>query len=651
MASDENPIPPVTRDDPAAHSGDVLGENVAALKALFPSIVTDGKVDFDVLRQLLGDEVEEGAERYGLNWKGKARARAFALTPSLGTLRPAKGDSKDWNNTRNIVIEGDNLEVLKLLRKSYAGKVKLIYIDPPYNTGKDFVYPDNYTDSLAHYEELTGQRGEDGVRMTSNKEASGRFHTDWLNMMYPRLMLAKELLREDGIVAVSLNDKEIPSLRNCLNDIFGEDRFIASLMWKSRQNKDNRTVNGASVDHEYIVCFGMALRGDERVEGQYTNPDEDPRGSWTSGNMVGLATPDRRPNLHYDLIDPDTRINYGRPPLGWRYERATMDRLIQERVILWPADPSGRPRRKAYLADIGSDYTGFSSVIGNDIYTRHGTADISALFEDRIFDFPKPVALIRELLTQAVAENDTILDFFAGSGTTGHAVMAQNAADGGSRRYILVQLPEPLDPAKAEQKTAADFCDTLGKPRTIAELTKERLRRAGEKVKADNPPKLGWPDIDTGFRVYKLSTSNLKPWSPGDDLAADLLDAAGNILPGRSEEDLLVELLLKTGIDLTMPTETREIAGCTVHCMGGGTLIVCLSDIPADKARALGDGVADWLAEVAPPAPTTFFFKDSGFDAAPGGAIGPRSAEARANLAATLRQRLGKDGIEKLGAI
>jgi adenine-specific DNA-methyltransferase len=283
---------------------------------------------------------------------------------------------------------------------------------------------------------------------------------------------------------------------------------------------------------------------------------------------------------------------------------------------------------------------------------------VGELLGRKIFDTPKPVRLLDRILTIATSKDSIILDFFAGSGTTGHAVMAQNAADGGNRRYVLVQLPEPLDPAKAEQKTAADFCDTLGKPRTIAELTKERLRRAGEKVKKEfeagpppTPPASGRGDLDVGFRVYKLSSSNLKPWSPGDDLAADLLDAAGNILPGRSEEDLLVELLLKTGIDLTLPAETREIAGCTVHLLGGGTLMVCLSDIPADKARALGDGIADWLAEVAPPAPTTFFFKDSGFDAAPGGAIGPRSAEARANLAATLRQRLGKDAIEKLGAI
>lgn len=642
MPDENNAIPRITRDDPAAHSGDVVAENIHALKALFPSIVADGKVDFDVLRQLLGDTLDDGAERYGLNWKGKSRARAFALTPSLGTLRPAKADSVDWDTTKNIVIEGDNLEVLKLLRKSYAGKVKLIYIDPPYNTGKDFVYPDNYTDSLASYEALTGQRGADGARMTSNKEASGRFHTDWLNMMYPRLMLAKELLAEDGVVAVSLNDGEIPALRSCMNEVLGEENFIASLVWKSRQNKDNRSVNGASVDHEYVICYGSRLRGDQRNEGQYSNPDNDPRGPWASANMVGLATADRRPNLHYDLIDPATGHNYGCPPLGWRYEKATMTRLISEGVILWPKEPSGRPRRKAFLADIGSEYTGYSSVVGKNIFTRDGTADIADLFEVRVFDFPKPVALLQEIIVQAGAPDGLVVDFFAGSGTTGHAVMAQNAADGGNRRFILAQLPEPLDAGKPEQKTAADFCDKLGKPRNIAELTKERLRRAGAKVQTDHPE----AKLDTGFRVYKLATSNLKPWQPGDDLVADLLDATTNVLPGRSEDDLLAELLLKTGIDLALPSDTRTIAGRTVHMFGGGTLVVCLSDIPADEASALGDAIAEWLAEVSPPDKTTFFFKDSGFDAG-----GNRAAEARANLAATLRQRLGDEAIEKLGAI
>jgi adenine-specific DNA-methyltransferase len=312
---------------------------------------------------------------------------------------------------------------------------------------------------------------------------------------------------------------------------------------------------------------------------------------------------------------------------------------------------------KRFMEEAKRDVLPISTWIENQESKNQGTLSVpqnsqatralKELLGDKIFSFPKPVELIAAAMTASGAnEDDLILDFFAGSGTTGHAVMAQNAADGGNRRYILVQLPEPLDPAKAEQKTAADFCDTLGKPRTIAELTKERLRRAGEKVKADNPT----AEIDAGFRVYKLATSNLKPWQPTGDLAADLLDAVGNVLPGRGEDDLLVELLLKTGIDLALPATTRAIAGCTVHAFGGGTLLVCLSDIPAAQARALGDGIADWLNELAPIAPTTFFFKDTGFDANASGA-GPRSAEARSNLAATLKQRLGDEGIEKLGAI
>lgn len=667
MASDENSIPPVTRNDPAAHSGDVVGENVAALKALFPSIVTDGKVDFDVLRQLLGDEVEEGAERYGLNWKGKARARAFALTPSLGALRPAKNDSKDWDATKNIVIEGDNLEVLKLLRKSYGGKVKLIYIDPPYNTGKDFVYPDNYTDSLANYEALTGQRGADGARMTSNKEASGRFHTDWLNMMYPRLMLAKELLGGGATIFISIGDKENANLQMMCNSLFGQDAFVGCVVWE-RKRKGSHLSPSFTLRTEYALIYSK-IGADVQLFGEAAGEFEDqplikksnPVGTLLiPAGVVETAMSDQTlaPGIYgsgasaVELLS-SVEIKDGRfsSPVHLRarfiWTQSNLDLELGEggRFFLRTMNLSLRALKAAHR----QGYKALTSFLSREVGTNEDAlSEIADLFqvaeEDVPFDYPKPVSYIAKLINAATYfdKDALILDFFAGSGTTGHAVMAQNAADGGNRRYILVQLPEPLDPAKAEQKTAADFCDKLGKPRTIAELTKERLRRAGEKVKADNPD----ADIDTGFRVYKLSSSNLKPWSPGDDLAADLLDAAGNILHGRSEEDLLVELLLKTGIDLTLPAETREIAGCTVHCMGGGTLIVCLSDIPANEARSLGDGVADWLAESPPPAPTTFFFKDSGFD--PGG---ERKAEARSNLAATLRQRLGKDAIEKLGAI
>lgn len=616
----------VTLNDPEGRSADPVAANIAALKALFPAAVADGRIDFDTLRQLLGDAVDDGDERYGLNWPGKRRARRLALTPSTGTLRPAREDSVDWDTTRNLMIEGDNLEVLKLLQKSYPGKINLIYIDPPYNTGNDFVYPDNYSDSIGNYLQRSGQLDGDSVRNTTNPETSGRYHSDWLDMLYPRLLAARTLLANDGIIAISINDTEAPRLRMILDEVFGEERFIATLVWKSRQNKDNRTTNGASIDHEYVICYGKSLKGAERLAGQYTNPDDDPRGPWASGNMVGLATADRRPNLHYALIDPATGINYGCPPLGWRYEPATMNRLIQENAILWPAGATGRPRRKAFLADVSSDTTGYSTMLGEGTYTRHGTADIDELFGLRVFDFPKPVVLLREVLDQALPDDGLVLDFFAGSGTTGHAVMAENAADGGNRRFILVQLPERLDAGNRDQKTAADFCHDLGKPQNIAELTKDRLRRAAKKVKADNSD----TQADLGFRVYKLATSNLRAWEPGEDLAADLLAAADNIVQGRTEDDLLTELLLKQGIDLTEPMLTETIAGAPVHAMGGGVLVVCLAPVTAANAEALADGIADWILQLNPVAATTIFFKDAGFE----------NDVAKANVAAILEQRL-----------
>jgi adenine-specific DNA-methyltransferase len=620
-------IPTVTPADPEAQSAHLVAANFQALRALFPGAFAEDKVDFDVLRQLLGDVVDDGDEKYGLNWSGKRQARRLALTPSLGTLRPAPVDSLDWEAARNLMIEGDNLEVLKILQKSYAGKVKLIYIDPPYNTGGDFVYPDDYRDNIGNYLLRTGQLDSEGVRSTSNPESGGRYHTNWLNMLYPRLMLARGLLTDDGVIAVSINDVEVADLRLIMDAIFGEENFITSLVWKSRQNKDNRTTNGVSVDHEYIVCYGVAFRGEDRKEGSYTNPDNDPRGPWASANMVGLATIDRRPNLHYDLVDPDTGVKYECPPLGWRYDRSTMARLIRENAILWPSSPSGRPRRKAFLADIGSEFTGFSSIVGGEIYTRHGTADVQELFEERVFEFPKPVKLVRELLTQTTSAEDIILDFFAGSGTTGHAVMAQNAADDGKRRYILVQLPEPLDQENRDQKTASEFCVSLGKPRNIAELTKERLRRAAAKVRSEHPE----TGADLGFRVYKLDTSNLKTWAATADLEADLLAAADNLVEGRTEDDLLVELLLKQGIDLTEPVVTKSVIGRTVHAFGGGVLAVCLGDVTVTDAEPLADAISDWIAALAPVAPTTVFFKDAGF----------ANDQAKTNVAAVLEQRLG----------
>jgi adenine-specific DNA-methyltransferase len=597
-------------ESPESKSADIVAGNVEALKALFPDAFTEGKIDFEVLNGLLGGAVDERDEKYGLNWHGKRRARQIALTPSTGTLLPCPEESVDWDTTQNLMIEGDNLEVLKLLQKSYAGKVKLIYIDPPYNTGGDFVYPDNFTDGIQNYLEVTGQV-ENGRKVSSNSESSGRFHTDWLNMMYPRLKLAKNLLKREGIIFVSIDDGEFGNLRLAMNEIFGEENFLASFIWKSRQNKDNRTTNGASVDHEYMVCYGNTVRGADRDKTQYSNPDGDERGEWTSANMVGIATRDRRPNLHYDLVDPNNKINYGCPDMGWRYDPKSMGRLIEEDRILWPADPSGRPRRKAFLNDLDSDFTGFSTVIGEAVYTRDGTADIDALFETRIFNFPKPVALISTLVDQGTANDDIVLDFFAGSGTTGHAVLARNVASAGNRRFILVQLPEPLDTGNRDQKTAADFCDKLGKPRTIAQLTKERLRRAGKKIRSDNPAFVG----DVGFRAFKLASSNIRAWEPdAADLENSLLKNAEHLMQGRKEQDVLCELLLKLGLDLCVPIETKAIAGKSVHSIGGGALIACLADgLTKDVVEPLASGIVAWRAALAPAVDTRVVFKDSGF--------------------------------------
>ena len=597
--------------DPQTRSADVLAENVERLKALFPEACAEGKIDFETLKQLLGGEVEEREERYGLNWHGKRRARQLALTPSTGTLRPCPEESVDWETTQNLMIEGDNLEVLKLLQKSYAGKVKMIYIDPPYNTGKDFVYPDNYRDNIRNYLELTGQIDGENRKLSSNPEASGRFHTDWLNMMYPRLKLAKHLLRRDGVIFISIDDGELPSVRLAADDIFGEENFLACFIWKSRQNKDNRTLTGASVDHEYVVCYGNKLRGDVRDRSRYSNPDGDSRGDWISANMVGIATADRRPNLHYDLVNPDNGLNYDCPRMGWRYDRNTMTRLIEEKRILWPANADGRPRRKAFLSELESGFTGFSTFIGADVFTRDGTADIDSMFDVRFFQFPKPVKLIKNLIEQGSDSEDIVLDFFAGSGAAGHAVMAQNAADSGKRRYILIQLPEALNSENKDQKTAADFCDKLGKPRNIAELTKERLRRAGEKIRKKNPMFAG----GLGFRVFKLDTSNIRAWEPDlGDLDGMLLDSIDHIKADRSEQDILYELLLKLGLDLCTPIETRDIAGKTVHSIGAGVLLACLADnIGRKEAEPLALGIAAWREQLAPAGDSAAVFRDSAF--------------------------------------
>ena len=595
--------------DPETRSADILAENLERLKALFPEAFTEGKVDFEVLRQLLGDTVDDSGEKYGLNWHGKRRARRLALTPSTGTLRPCPEDSVDWDTTQNLMIEGDNLEVLKLLHKSYAGKVKLIYIDPPYNTGKDFVYPDDYTDSLKSYFALTGQADGKGKKISSNQETSGRFHTDWLNMMYPRLKLARDLLRLDGAVFCSCDEAEHPRLREMMDELFGQENFVADLVWAAGRKNDSRLI---SVSHEYIVCYirdagylsenkitwRQRKKGLEEIYAAYNRLSRLHRSDYASitsdlknwYRQLADAHPAKAHKHYcyadargvyfpadiswpggggpdYEIVHPRTRKPVRVPSRGWiTPDPEKMQKWIDEDRIHFGPDEDSVPCIKSYLSE--REHQTPYSVFYRD--GRAATKRLRELMDGDHFDFPKDEMIIQEIVEMVTSESDIIVDLFAGSGTTGHAAIAQNSADLGKRRYILVQLPEQLDPTKRAQRNAAQFCDRFSVPRNIAELTKERLRRATLKIKEEKPSYEG----DLGFRVFKLDTSNIRTWDPKpNDLEGALLSSLDHIVPGRTEQDILYELLLKLGLDLCIPIETRTVAGKSVYAVGAGTLI------------------------------------------------------------------------------
>jgi Adenine specific DNA methylase Mod len=403
-------------------------------------------------------------------------------------------------------------------------------------------------------------------------------------MMYPRLYLARNLLREDGVIFISINDVELPSLRPLMNDVFGEAAFIGALIWKSRHNVDSRNQTGLSSDHEYVLCYGQRLTGQQIDESKYSNPDGDPRGPWMSDNMVGLATREQRPNLHYDLVNPETGLVYPCPEKGWRYDKATMSKKIEEKRVLWPASPEGRPRHKKFLSELRSQFTGFSSLL--DVpNTAQGTQELRDIFGETIFDFPKPVGLLRTLVNQATnLESDGIcLDFFAGSGTTANAVLDLNKQDGGNRKFILVQLPEPTG--------RTDYP-------TIADITKKRVRRVLKKLNdADSGqlPLEGAESQDRGFRVFKLAESNFKPWNADVPHDAPALERQlelhiDHIRDGRTGDDLLYEILLKSGFPLTTPVETLTLAGGTVHSVAGGALFICLErELTLELIRAMAD--------------------------------------------------------------
>ena len=612
--------------------------NMDKLRTVFPECFAEGKLDIDKLLSLCGEYIDNDFEKYKFEWKGKAECLKLAQKRSTGTLRPCPEESVNWDSTQNLYIEGDNLEVLKLLQTAYYRKVKMIYIDPPYNTGNDFVYADDFADPMARYKEVTQQTTK------SNPETMGRFHTNWLNMMYPRLRLAANLLRDDGVIFISIDDNEVTNLRRVCDEVFGEENFIAQFIWQSRQNKDNRNITGVSVDHEYIICYSKqygqrAFHGTERKTEQYNNPDNDPRGPWTSANMVGLATEDARPNLHYDLINPQDGVNYGCPAKGWRYDRNTMKRLIDEDRIIWPDSPTGRPRKKSFLFELSDNLPGYSSVFSSGVYTNTATKELTSIFNGHWFDFPKPIEIIRQLIQQTTDSDDIILDFFSGSATTAHAVMQLNAEDGGNRRFILVQLPEVCDENSEAFKAGY---------KNICEIGKERIRRAGAKLKstlAENggnfrhiakhintaPQKTLFDDdgntvgtvpiiparwsaadetehnanmaaaLDTGFRVFKLDSSNLKTWdsTPIEDEQLEILYDRMNgmihrVKSDRSDMDMISEIMLKLGVPLIYSVAAVNVNGKTAYTVGDDCLLlICLAENvqPAD---------VDAMAEYAP---------------------------------------------------
>lgn len=581
------------------HTPDLADENFKKLAALFPNAVTETKdengnvvraIDADVLRQEISATVVEGPqERYQFTWPDKKKSVVLANQPIAKTLRldREKSVGKDGTlgniDTENIYIEGDNLDALKLLQETYLGKVKMIYIDPPYNTGNDFIYEDDFSQSADEYLGNSGQFDKEGNRLVQNTESNGRFHTDWLNMLYPRLRFAKDLLSDDGFIFISIGEEEIENLCKACNEVFGESLHLGTFIWKRRQMVDSRSKTGVSEDHEYLVCF--AKQAEERIRGQksdmskYSNPDNDPRGDWMSADMTGLATASQRPNLHYDLINPVTGVVYPCPPTGWRYERKRMQELIENNEILFPAKENGRPRRKKFAKDLQSEYSGLSTIL-NTVFNTQATRELKDLFNgEDYFDFPKPVDYIKLIVEQGTSDSDIVLDFFSGSATTAHAVIQLNAEDGGHRKFIMVQLPEQTS-AKSEAYKAGY--------KTICDIGEERIRRAGKKIKEESP--LTTADLDIGFRVFKVDSTNMEDvyYRPADYNQGQMELFADNIKPDRTPEDLLFQIMLDLGILLSSDIQETEIAGKKVFSVADGYLIACFDkDVTEETVKAI----------------------------------------------------------------
>ena len=581
------------------HTPDLADENFAKLAALFPNAVTETKdengnvvraIDADVLRQEISATVVEGSqERYQFTWPDKKKSVVLANQPIAKTLRldREKSVGRDGTSgsidTENIYIEGDNLDALKLLQETYLGKVKMIYIDPPYNTGNDFIYEDDFSQSADEYLGNSGQFDEDGNRLMQNTESNGRFHTDWLNMLYPRLRLAKDLLSDDGVVFISIDDNEYSHLKDICDEIFGNQSYLATFVWK-RRTSSQMDKSKCSADHEYILaykgkCFD-ALRGIDKDFKGYSNPDNDPRGPWTTGDLTVGMTGDMRPNQYYDLVDPKTgkiyKPNYNRV---WSYIPESMNQLIAENRIVFPEDTSKRPMKKRFASELDSRTNPESTWLDKVGMNTEGTKQMYELFGKAFFSYTKPVSLIKELVLQVVNKDDIVFDFFSGSATTAHAVMQLNAEDGGHRKFIMVQLPEQTD-AKSEAYKAGY--------KTICEIGEERIRRAGKKIKEESP--LTTANLDIGFRVFKVDSSNMEDvyYRPADYNQGQMELFADNIKPDRTPEDLLFQVMLDLGILLSSNIQETEIAGKKVFSVADGYLIACFdAEVTEETVKAI----------------------------------------------------------------
>lgn len=570
-------------------TADGVQDNISRIAELFPECVTEvlgqggvkHSVDFDKLRQLLSSDIVEGnEERYQFTWPDKRKAILAANAPINATLRPCPEESVDFDTTQNLYIEGDNLDVLKCLKETYLHKVKMIYIDPPYNTGNDFVYEDDFAESAAEYLANSGQFDEQGNRLVTNTESNGRFHTDWLNMIYPRLKVARDLLTEDGVIFISIDDHEVENLKKICNEIFGEQNFIAQLVWE-RAFAPKNDAKFVSNSHDYILMFSKNINNfeigrlprTEEADARYSNPDNDPRGVWQSDN---LTVKTYSPSGDYPITCPSGRVV--EPPAGrcWRLSAKTFAERLNDNRIWFGADGNGVPRIKRFLSELKFDGMAPTSLLFyKEVgHSQEGSQEVIKLFGDKgVFDGPKPVRLLERLITLANLKEDSIvLDFFSGSATTAHAVMKKNAEKEKHCRFIMVQLPEEVSDKKKDQGY-----------KNICEIGKERIRRAGAKIKEENPDKA--QNLDTGFRVLKLDSSNMKEvfYSPKETSQLELFTLVDNVKDDRTSEDLLFQVMLELGATLDSKIEESKVDDKTIYNVGDGYLVACFDQEVTDE--------------------------------------------------------------------